>query len=87
VPVFNWNEEDPRGPHFMTYWYFTAPITATLVIGFSAWFVKMWFDDKREAKRQAKEVLKMDPEKGLGVRKSETSLESQHMTTPSREII
>ena len=71
----------------MTYWYFTAPITATFVIGFSAWFVKMWFDDKREAKHQAEEVLKMDPEKGLGVRKSESSLASQHLSVSSREVI
>ena len=50
VLVFNWDEENPIGPHFRTYWYFTAPITTILVVGFSAWFLKMWYDDKLEEK-------------------------------------
>ena len=31
----------------MIYWYFTAPITTVLVVGFSVWFAKMWWDDRR----------------------------------------
>ncbi|KAN0095108.1 hypothetical protein V8E51_015819 [Hyaloscypha variabilis] len=52
VPVFNWDQENPIGPHFKTYWYFTAPITTVLVVGFSAWFLKMWYDDNLEEKRR-----------------------------------
>jgi len=52
VPVFNWDQENPIGPHFKTYWYFTAPITTVLVVGFSAWFLKMRYDDNLEEKRR-----------------------------------
>lgn len=54
MPIFNWSEADPRGPHFMTYWYLKVTITATLVVEFSVWFVKMWYDrqaENRPAKR------------------------------------
>lgn len=47
VPVFTWNEPSPFGRHFMIYWYFTVPITTVLVVGFSVWFAKMWWDDRR----------------------------------------
>jgi hypothetical protein len=76
MPIFKWDAEDPRGPHFMTYWYFTVPITATLVIGFSVWFVKMWYDDKQKEKSQAKGESQEDLERIGGVRKGEASLES-----------
>jgi hypothetical protein len=61
------------GPHFMTYWYFTVPLTATLVIGFSIWFLKMWYDDRQEEKRQAKEQLQDNLERSGNARQSETS--------------
>ncbi|KAH8761333.1 hypothetical protein F5882DRAFT_416246 [Hyaloscypha sp. PMI_1271] len=51
VPVFNWDQENPIGPHFKTYWYFTAPITTVLVVGFSTWFLKMRYDDNLEKRR------------------------------------
>ena len=52
VPVFNWDQENPIGPHFKTYWYFTAPITTVLVVGLSAWLLKMHYDDRLEEKRR-----------------------------------
>ncbi|KAE9379592.1 hypothetical protein N431DRAFT_325981 [Stipitochalara longipes BDJ] len=52
VPVFNWDQENPIGPHFKTYWYFTAPITTVLVVGLSAWLLKMRYDDRLQEKRR-----------------------------------
>ncbi|CZR68850.1 uncharacterized protein PAC_18750 [Phialocephala subalpina] len=52
MQVFNWDQENPIGPHFKTYWYFTAPITTVLVVGFSAWFLKMRYEDNLEEKRR-----------------------------------
>jgi len=58
VPIFNWDQENPIGPHFKTYWYFTTPITTVLVVGFSAWFLKMWYDDNLEEKRRIHIITK-----------------------------
>lgn len=44
----------------MTYWYFTAPVTTVLVLGFTLWFAKMWYDDRR--KERAEKVEGKDPE-------------------------
>lgn len=63
VPVFNWQQDNPIGKHFRTYWYFTAPITTILVVGFSIWFLKMWHDDKEEEKQRAEEELREDVER------------------------
>jgi len=60
----------------MTYWYFTAPITTILVVGFSAWFVKMWYDDKQAKKIREKEESQEDPERVGGARKGKASSES-----------
>lgn len=60
----------------MTYWYFTVPITTILVVGFSAWFVKMWYDDKQEEKRRANVKSRLDPERGVRVSEGGASLES-----------
>ncbi|KAH8652706.1 hypothetical protein BGZ60DRAFT_420076 [Tricladium varicosporioides] len=48
IPTFHWGEDQIFGRHFMVYWDFTIPITATLVIGFSAWFIKVYLDDKKK---------------------------------------
>ena len=61
--MFNWQQDNPIGKHFRTYWYFTAPITTILVVGFSIWFLKMWHDDKEKEKRRAKGELREDVER------------------------
>lgn len=66
VPVFNWDQENPIGPHFKTYWYFTAPVTTILVVGFSLWFLKMRYDDDRGEKERRKVKLVEDPERAGG---------------------
>jgi hypothetical protein len=49
----------------MIYWYFTGPITTTLVVGFSAWFAKTWWDDRMRERRERREGdAEDDPENG-----------------------
>lgn len=75
VPVFTWSEPSPFGPHFMMYWYFTVPITTVLVVGFSVWFTKMWWDDRR-AEREVRRGGDGDAGGQLGKGEGKESLES-----------
>ena len=77
VPIFNWDQDQIVGRHFMIYWYFTIPITTVLVVGFSVWFGKMYLDDKQ--KESAKAKSKKDPEQSVDSRSEESSLNSRRI--------